>query len=370
MRAPPLPAPGARRRGRSCGSSATTSTTTRWRAAATASWSAAAPTPRSRATSSTTTATRWRRRAGVQRLRRSLQLRPPGRPSPRKRTLQPALRRARQVRPRSTGTAARRASTTRSPTTRSAASRTTASWRLTRARLHAARPAGAGRPLHDNVVVHDDLDEAVTLRRRGDDRLDEDRRARSTCRSGGNRYDTDYTTELATGDFDGDGRTDVFVANGTGVVLLARRHPAVGVPAPVDQARRASSASPTSTTTASPTCSTATPAGKLGYVKSGTRRPGDAAHRPCRWRSRTLRFGDFDGDGLTDIFYTRDNAVEGLVRAHAQLDASADLGQADLRAAVRRVRRRARHRRRRGINTAAGRTRAPPPGAGPSSTAG
>ncbi len=31
----------------------------------------------------------------------------------------------------------------------------------------------------------------------------------------GNRYDTDYSTEIASGDFDGDGRTDVFVGNGT-----------------------------------------------------------------------------------------------------------------------------------------------------------
>ena len=48
------------------------------------------------------------------------------------------------------------------------------------------------------------------------------------------------------------------------------------------------------------------PSGRLGYVKSGT----DAPVTPLTSLPvpiKDLRFGDFDGDGLTDMFYTRQN---------------------------------------------------------------
>ena len=53
-----------------------------------------------------------------------------------------------------------------------------------------------------NVLAHDDLDAAVEFE--GD-------RGRKI----GNRLDADYSSEIATGDFDADGRSDVFVSNGT-----------------------------------------------------------------------------------------------------------------------------------------------------------
>jgi hypothetical protein len=73
---------------------------------------------------------------------------------------------------------------------------------------------------HDNVVVHDDAGEAVRLKVGSS----------TECTVGGtswpsyelchlvvgpNRYNTYTETQLAVGDFDGDGRDDVFLANGT-----------------------------------------------------------------------------------------------------------------------------------------------------------
>ena len=74
---------------------------------------------------------------------------------------------------------------------------------------------------HDNVLLHGDRDEAVRLKSPdcwvpwpvgGGDYSDE------LCHLfvGPNTYGTDTSGGLAVGDFDGDGRDDVFLANGTG----------------------------------------------------------------------------------------------------------------------------------------------------------
>src|SRR5690606_35698900 len=75
------------------------------------------------------------------------------------------------------------------------------------------RPA-QGAHFNYNVAVHDDLDEAVSLKHKGDTGWGEDH-DKFNFHARGNRFDTDHSKELASGDFDGDGRTDVFVANGT-----------------------------------------------------------------------------------------------------------------------------------------------------------
>lgn len=75
---------------------------------------------------------------------------------------------------------------------------------------------------HDNVVVHNDASKAVRLKVSVN--CDQYGNCESFCRShaecnlhvGQNTYNTDTTAELAVGDFDGDGRDDVFLANGTG----------------------------------------------------------------------------------------------------------------------------------------------------------
>ncbi|MBK7537978.1 MAG: VCBS repeat-containing protein [Myxococcales bacterium] len=79
-----------------------------------------------------------------------------------------------------------------------------------------------GRPslgayFRNNVVVHDDLDEAVSLKTwSGSTGIGEDQAAFNFHPEPGNTYNTDRIGELATGDFDGDGRADVFLATGTG----------------------------------------------------------------------------------------------------------------------------------------------------------
>src|SRR5262249_23063467 len=66
-----------------------------------------------------------------------------------------------------------------------------------------------------NVLGHGDPDPAVSLKMsKGDTGLRENERE-FNFEAAGNKFGTDHSADLATGDFDGDGRTDVFVATGT-----------------------------------------------------------------------------------------------------------------------------------------------------------
>jgi hypothetical protein len=79
----------------------------------------------------------------------------------------------------------------------------------------------SGAYFHDNVVVHDDADEAVRIKGAWPECAEfvngHWQYSYDLCRLtvGPNRYDADTKGELAVGDFDGDGRDDVFLANGT-----------------------------------------------------------------------------------------------------------------------------------------------------------
>jgi FG-GAP-like repeat len=167
-----------------------------------------------------------------------------------------------------------------------------------------ARPA-RGMYFHDNVVVHDDRDEAVSLTTGGLSRvgIGENERA-FNFRTGGNRFDTDYSTEIASGDFDGDGRHDVFVANGTGwwysragIKPWELLHPSTKRTkelafADIDNDGRTDVLYREG-------------AGYLRYLKSGTAPPAPLTVLPRTVAIGDLRFGDFDGDRRTDMFYTR-----------------------------------------------------------------
>jgi hypothetical protein len=78
-----------------------------------------------------------------------------------------------------------------------------------------------GAYFHDNVLVHDNRGEAIRIKSPdcwvpwpGGGGAYSDALCHLTV--GPNTYDTDTTNDLAVGDFDGDGRDDVFLANGTG----------------------------------------------------------------------------------------------------------------------------------------------------------
>jgi hypothetical protein len=78
-----------------------------------------------------------------------------------------------------------------------------------------------GAYFHDNVVVHDDAGKAVRLKDPGLQCLEYGPSGPTyswelcNLHVDANRYNTDLINELAVGDFDADGRDDVFLANGT-----------------------------------------------------------------------------------------------------------------------------------------------------------
>jgi hypothetical protein len=160
-----------------------------------------------------------------------------------------------------------------------------------------------GMYFNDNFLVHNNLDAAVALKWTSSwkENYGEDQK-KFDFHAEGNRFNVDYTTEIAPGDFDGDGRTDVFLANGTGwffsrggvrpwefLDASSRRIRELGF-ADVDNDRITD-------------VIYQRPNGKLIYLKRGTSPPVSLPSSPLPVKD--LRFGDFDGDGLTDIFYTR-----------------------------------------------------------------
>jgi hypothetical protein len=163
------------------------------------------------------------------------------------------------------------------------------------------RPA-IGMRFHDNVLVSDDADDAVALKMSVHSTGLHENDRDFNFKGSGNHYDVDYSKEIAAGDFDGDGRSDVFVATGTAWFLSragirpwellhvsGRRTGELGF-ADMD-GDRATDVVFRETN------------GRVGYLKSGTQGPVYLTSAPVEMSE--LRFGDFDGDGKTDMFYTR-----------------------------------------------------------------
>jgi hypothetical protein len=178
-----------------------------------------------------------------------------------------------------------------------------------------------GSYFNGNYAVHDDLDSAVSLKDRGDSGIGESHK-KFNFHARGNRFDVDYTAEIAAGDFDGDGRTDVFLANGTGwFYSRAGVRPWEFLDGSNRRVRDLSFADVDNDGLTDVIFQR--PNGKLAYLKRGSSPPVVLPSAPVGVKA--LRFGDFDGDGLTDIFYTRDRRWHvwyGSRRAWTQVGAS------------------------------------------------
>jgi len=153
-----------------------------------------------------------------------------------------------------------------------------------------------GAYFHDNVVVAS-RDDAVALKGLGITAGDSDYRLHYS----GNSYETDYSTEIATGDFDGDGRADVFLANGT-AWWFSRAGYAPWELLHESDKRTGDLGFADIDNDGVTDVLYRDPTGKVGYLKGGRGALLPLTTSPVPMKD--MRFGDFDGDGRTDIFYT------------------------------------------------------------------
>jgi FG-GAP-like repeat len=153
-----------------------------------------------------------------------------------------------------------------------------------------------------NVVQHGDLDAAVSLKMdKGDTGWGEDHDD-FNFEAAGNEFGTDQSGDLATGDFDGDKRTDVFVATGTAWFFSRGGQESWEFLHASDKLTRELGFADIDNDGVTDVLYR-DGAGNLGFLKSGRvpLQPLTTTPEPMA----NLRFGDFDGDGLTDIFFTR-----------------------------------------------------------------
>ena len=170
-------------------------------------------------------------------------------------------------------------------------------WELTRPAFMLRCKPTVGALFYHNVVVHNDEGSAVKLQKAGCATNDA-----CNLRIGPeNLYNTDTSSELAVGDFDGDGRDDIFLANGTGwwyssggVTEWRFLRPSRLLIRDLRFGRFDSDAKT-----------------DVLFVAGGdgmSRRAGRVSRNRCAAAGTVLRltdcvFGDFDGDGITDALW-------------------------------------------------------------------
>jgi hypothetical protein len=159
-----------------------------------------------------------------------------------------------------------------------------------------------GAYFQDNVDVHEDLDSAVALKwEKGDSGIGEDQN-KFHFYAARNQFNTDNADQLTTGDFDGDHRTDVFITTGTAwFYSRGGSEPWEFLHASTKLKSELGLADIDNDGTTDVLYRD--PAGNVGYLKSGIVPLAPLTRSPVAMKD--MRFGDFDGDHLTDIFYTR-----------------------------------------------------------------
>jgi hypothetical protein len=165
--------------------------------------------------------------------------------------------------------------------------------------------AHQGAIFNSNVLVHDDSDAAIKLdgntTMAWTGAIESYEQFNITQKN--NKYNTDYSTEIAVGDFDGDARSDLFLANGTAWFFSSggqaqweflststkRTHQLafadIDNDGKTDVLFRDGS-------------------DRLVWFESG--RESQRSLTPLPVPISGLRSGDFDADGKTDLFYTKD----------------------------------------------------------------
>ncbi len=154
----------------------------------------------------------------------------------------------------------------------------------------------------NNVLVHDSHDDALSFKGGVPGRFVlVELIGTGQYVSSGNRYRTDYSTELATGDFDGNRLTDVFVATGTAWFFSrGGQQPWEYLQASRFRTRDLGFADVDNDGVTDVLWRLA--GGAIEYSKSGTGYPAPLTFVPVSMAE--VRFGDFNGDLKTDLFYT------------------------------------------------------------------
>jgi hypothetical protein len=161
-----------------------------------------------------------------------------------------------------------------------------------------------GVDFRDNVLVHGSLSKAVRFKgfnSGGQGPASPIGQQIAKFHPGGNRFDVDTIRDLAAGDFDGDGVTDVFIANGTAwFYSRAGKRPWEFLHASTKNIKELGFADIDNDGVTDVLYRD--PQGNVGFLKSGREDLAPLTTSPVPMKD--MRFGDFDGDGKTDMFIT------------------------------------------------------------------